>query len=426
MGQTPQQFTPNEQMSLQDRLEYILGSLEHRRDELAAVLPPDITFEAFHATINQAIRANPDLLEATSRSLINACVKAAYDGLRIDGREAAITVDNVWVKVPGKPDRKEKQARYMPMYQGLCQQLYRGGMVLSCEAHVIHRNDAYDLEPTREPPIMHRPLIVDKDGNPVSAADRGPPVLVYNIARLKSGARTFAWMTSAEVRDVQKESKSGWDEKNQCSKGVWKKWEGEQWKKTVLRRHRKTLPVGLTPIRDMEASEEFPQFDRTAPDPRLAAAPPRPTRAALQQHPGGNGIPLDLGGGGGFGGEEGELIEAGQNDRRDEPREQRQSQRQDHQQDRQRDEPRVEIPEDERAWAVWGVETERAIEAAADMDKLIALQAEIDPVLAEASKAIKDRITGKLTDRAADIAAGSDDGAAAGDSGNGTAAGDRK
>ncbi len=93
-------------------------------------------------------------------------------------------------------------------------------------------------------------------------------------------------------------------------------------------------------------------------------------------------------------------------------------------QDPGREEPSgPEIPEDDIAWSVWGVEIEAKIEKAADAATLAEVHHEAQPVLQHASKAIKDRINQKFTDRAADLAAGPDDGAAAGGTGNDAAAG---
>ena len=407
MGQNKQQgghapISENQAITLGEKLAAALGALSARQAELEAVLPPDMTFAKFHATINQALRANPELLDCTPRSLINACVKAAYDGLRVDGKEAAIVWEIATVRTRGAPDRKEKQARYMPMYQGLCQQLYRGGLVLSCEAHVIHEFDAYDVEFTRDPPVRHRPLLT---------GERGKAIAVYNIARLASGARTFALMTRDEVIDVQKESRSGWDDQK-GSKGVWARWEGEQWKKTVLRRHRKTLPVGREPIRDMEALDEFPQFDKTLPHPALAgAAPPRPTRDALEHQPDNGWRPN-------FDDErETVTVDAG---REQDVQEQRQgaggagaAQR------------GPEIPDGPTEWALWERDVTAAIAGAATSAALDTIHRDANPVLNEAPRPVQGRIDNLFTDRAADFAAGPDDGAAADGRANDTAAGDR-
>jgi recombination protein RecT len=397
-NQQTQQYTPNERVSLQQRLEYVLAQLDARRDELAAVLPPDISFEAFHSTINQALRNNPDLLGCTSHSLINACVKAAYDGLRVDGREAAIVWEMATVKEQGKPDRREKQARYMPMYQGLVQQVLRGGMVLACEADVIYANDEYDIQRGSNPQIFHRPLL---------EGDRGEMIAVYNVATLPSGYRVTAYLTRDQVIDIATVSKSGWDEKTKQFKGVWKRWPREQWKKTVLRQHRKTLPVGRgVTIRDVEQIDEFPQFDRATAHPQLAPAPPRPTRRpdAIEDRSGTeSGVPLDMGHG-----REGELVEqtVGRQGTQDE---QRRSAESDDRDDRRDDAggAAVDLPANEAEWIGWRLDLEEKLGKAPTMqaanDLFGAERARID------ASPDRDEIMGIFTDRIAELTdAGSD------------------
>jgi recombination protein RecT len=392
-NQQQRTHTENEVVTLQQRLNYVLGQLEARRGELSAVLPPDIPFDAFHATINQALRNNPDLLDCSSRSLINACVKAAYDGLRVDGREAAIVWEMATVKEPGKPDRREKQARYMPMYQGLVQQVLRGGMVLACEADVIYANDEYDIQRGSSPQIFHRPLL---------QGDRGEMIAVYNVATLPSGYRVTAYLTREQVIDIASVSKSGWDEKAKQFKGVWKRWPREQWKKTVLRQHRKTLPVGQgVTIRDVEQSDEFPQFDRTAAHPQLAAAPPRPTRqaAALEDRSGTeSGVPLDMGHG-----REGELLEQTVGHQGTQGEQRRQAETVDR--DDRGDEAggaAVDLPANEAEWIGWRLDLEEKLAKQATMEAANRLFADERPRI-DASPD-RDEIMGIFTDRIAELA----------------------
>lgn len=389
--QAAAQYTQNETMTLRAKLNTILGAIEHREMELSAVLPPDITFQAFHATINQALRANPDLLTCTQHSVINACVKAGYDGLKVDGREAAI----VWgmERINGK---SEKTARYMPMYQGLVQQVLRGGMVLACEADVIYENDEYQIIRGSNPSIHHIPLL---------EGDRGRMIAAYNVATLPSGLRTTSYLTGEQIIDIQKESKSGW--KDSKPAGVWQRWPREQWKKTILRQHRKTLPVGAAVIRDVEQNDEFPQFDRQSPHPQLASAPrPRPTRAAIANQQG-TEAGVDMG----FDPGTGEVVE--QQQQRGQQQEQQQQKRADPPKEEAR-ELDVELPEDDKAWAVWGVAVEKRIAAAKSNEECDAIRDDIRPVAQHASKAIQGRLTSVLTDRRADLALEGATGTAAG------------
>lgn len=76
------------------------GQLVARRDEFAPALPSHITPERFQRVVVTAVNLNPDLLRANRLSLLNACAKAASDGLLPDGREGALVIfgkDAVWM-----------------------------------------------------------------------------------------------------------------------------------------------------------------------------------------------------------------------------------------------------------------------------------------------------------------------------------------
>ncbi len=386
-GGPQQNITQNEAISLQQRLQFVLGQLKTREAELSATLPPDLPFERFHATVNQALRNNPDLLQCTPLSLVNSCVKSAYDGLRLDGREAALVSHNVKVKVPGQKDRWEKQAQYFPMVFGLIQQVLRGGMVVAIETDIIYENDRYRVIRGTAPAIEHEPELV---------LPRGEMIAAYSVAVFPSGYRSTIVMTRAEIEDVRATSKSGVNEDGDAQ-GIWKRWPGEMAKKTVVRRHRKTLPIGRDiVINDAEANEEFPALDRSTPHPQLAATP-RPTRAAITSAAGTeSGHDLDFG-------DRGEVVDNG---RGEEEREQQQAQQQQEapQEEKAKDEPEIVLPEDEKAWAVWGTTVENDIRNAADVAAVDQVWAAAGAVLKHASKAIKDRLNGEIADRKTELA----------------------
>ena len=62
--------------------------------DLKKMLPPSIPSDKFVRTVQTAITLNPDLAEADKNSVLTSCMKAAADGLVLDGREAALTIYN--------------------------------------------------------------------------------------------------------------------------------------------------------------------------------------------------------------------------------------------------------------------------------------------------------------------------------------------
>lgn len=391
-------MTQNEEISLADKLKFVLGQLKVRQEEIEAVLPPDIPFEHFYAVVNQAMRNNPDVLKATAISIVNACVKAAYDGLRLDGREAALVTHNV--KVSKNPDRWDTHAQYFPMVFGLVQQVLRGGEVVALEATIIYANDEYRVQRGTNSGIHHVPLI---DG------DRGEPVAAYSVATYRTGFVGFEFMTKAQILDVRAASKSGQDKEGNAI-GIWKRWPDAMWKKTVIRQHRKTLPLGGRDIFDAEVQEEFEALPGVSTAP--AAIPTRPTRqntASLEHQPGSEGFPLD------FGHQElereGEVIEAADTGKKAGAKEADAVAKE-------LSGSKVEFldaPEDEPAWAEWAKWIEAEILKAtgiADVRKVEETERlRIDAANEERRNFVKSLITDRLADLASeDAAAKSSDG----------------
>lgn len=392
-GQQQQDFSNNEALGLQQQLQFVLGQLVTRKEEIAAVLPPDLPFDRFHATINQALRNNPKILRCTGVSIVNACVKSAYDGLRLDGKEAALVDHNV--KVSRNPDRWENHAEYFPMVRGLIKKILIAREVVAMEAEVIYEHDTYRIVRGTNPEIHHEPRLV---------GDRGKAIAYYSIATLKGGYRSAEFMTAADVADVQKEAKTDF---------VWNRWPGEMGKKSVTRRHEKKLPSGRDMI-DVEAMAMFPQYDRSQPHPQFAqighnqqsSMPARPTRAALPDESGtAFGVQFDTGA---FD-RDGVVVDQD----RDQPREERQQEQRREEPREQAQEPDVQLPEDEKAWGIWGVSLEDKIRDAKTVEEVDRAWREAQPIYKHASKAIRDRLTAKVTERNADLALG-DAGAGAG------------
>src|SRR3546814_353725 len=123
---------PMNQNARHSTMQQVLNQLGNREKEISNMLPQDLPIERFQANVLNALRNTPSILDATAASIVKAYMKAAYDGLRIDGKEAAIVVhENTYGQ--GQNQRKVKEAEYFPMAFGLIQQVLRGGGVVAIE-----------------------------------------------------------------------------------------------------------------------------------------------------------------------------------------------------------------------------------------------------------------------------------------------------
>jgi recombination protein RecT len=237
----------------------LVKELSVRADQFAAALPSHISPEKFQRTIVTAVQSDPELLLADRQSLVLACMRCAQDGLLPDKREAALVIfvenKNVggsWVKI--------KKVQYMPMVYGLRSKVLRSGEVTDLTVKVVYRKEVEEglfvYEEGTESMLRHRPLLE------LAAEDATDSCIVaaYSMATLKDGSKSYEVMRRFEITKVQNVSQTGAlvDYKGNARepKGPWKDWYPEQCKKTVLRRHTKTLPMSTDLLTDADLMSE--------------------------------------------------------------------------------------------------------------------------------------------------------------------------
>lgn len=138
----------------------------------------------------QAINGNPQLAECTIPSVVNACIKAAADGLVCDGREAAL--------VPFKGRGGVYEAQYIPMYRGLIKMMYRSGFVSTVAVHGVYQAEyddpeRWDYQKGDQERIMHRPILLE---------ERGKIVLFYAIVGMRDGSKVHKVMSIPEIMET--------------------------------------------------------------------------------------------------------------------------------------------------------------------------------------------------------------------------------
>lgn len=216
--------------------------------EFEAALPQQIPAERFIRTIITAVQMEPTLLEADRRTLFSSCMKAAQDGLLLDGREAGLSVYK-------NRDTGIKTVSYMPMVGGILKKIRQSGEISSVRAHVVYQGDEFDFELGDNERIHHKPNLT-KPGNPVA---------VYAIAKFKDGDIQREVMSHAQVERIRAKATG-------IGKACWASEWGEMAKKTVIRRLAKRLPssndldqvlasdnVNYEPIAAVAVTDQSPQ-----------------------------------------------------------------------------------------------------------------------------------------------------------------------
>lgn len=207
--------------------------LETMEGQFKAALPAHIPVERFCRVVMTALQNNPDLVtKVDRRSLWNAAIRAAQDGLLPDGRDGAIVAYG-------------SQAQWMPMIGGLRKKVRNSGEIATWDAQVVHQNDKFQFRLGDDPFILHEPIL---DSEP------GPVIAAYSIAVLKTGEKSREVMSVAAIEKVRARSKA----KNN---GPWVTDYEEMCRKTVARRHSKVLPMS-TDLDDLiRRDDELYDFD---------------------------------------------------------------------------------------------------------------------------------------------------------------------
>ncbi len=209
----------NQQISIIDQFK---TELDSNSNLLAEVLPKHLPIERFKRAAIIAVTNNPGVLDADRTSLFNSLQKCAIDGLVPDNKEAALVefstkINNHWIK----------KIQYMPMVDGVLKRARQSGEVANITARAVYANDSFDYW-------------IDEDGEhlnhrPTFASDRGDMILVYAMAKMKTGDVIVEPMSMDDIIRVRNSSKNP-------DKGPWKNWFDRMALKSSLHRLARRLP----------------------------------------------------------------------------------------------------------------------------------------------------------------------------------------
>jgi recombination protein RecT len=218
--------------------------LEKQTSQFALVIAPE-TVEKFKRTVVTTLNENPNLLRLNPRSIISVCMRAAQDGLMLDGKEAAI--------VPFRD-----QAQYVPMIQGIRKKVMQSGFLKNWECTAVQEGDEFDISLGTSPFIRHIPSL--------QGGRKRPLIGVYSIAYFRdSDVPSIEWMNRDAIEDVRGKSKS--------ASGPWSDpiFYVEMARKTCARNHAKRLP------QSSDVSAFFERLDNddgaVTPTPPVTALP---------------------------------------------------------------------------------------------------------------------------------------------------------
>lgn len=204
-------------------------------DSMAADIAPLLrengqSFDRLKSVFMIAVMQEPKILECTPDSLRREISKCAADGLVPDSKEAVLLP--YW-------DNKEKAylANYQPMVQGIIKRVKELGGVFSIVCKLVHANDEFVLNEADPDSLVHQ-------SDPFAKQDqRG--AIVGGYAVFRDDQKRVMHLETMSLDDFEKV--------RQASKApdspAWKKWTSEMYRKAVLRRGSKYVPINNDKIR---------------------------------------------------------------------------------------------------------------------------------------------------------------------------------
>lgn len=237
-------------------LEVFRSDLTRMEQQFAAALPEHIPPARFTRVVMTAIQNNPDLLRCSRQSLFNSCMRAAQDGLLPDGREGAI--------VPFDSERGANTASWLPMIAGLRKKARNSGELSDWYAEVVRDGDEFDYQLGDNPFIFHRPAKASTGREAITHA--------YSIAVLKDGTKSREVLTIGQIEEIRKKFA-------RSKKGPWNDpvTYPEMCRKTVARRHSKSLPMSSDLDTLLRRDDDLYDFGEAREEQKHVGRPPLAT-----------------------------------------------------------------------------------------------------------------------------------------------------
>lgn len=231
-------------------------------------LPEYVSKQRFISTAISAVRNFKEAAEVERESLYNAVLHAAQSGLMPDGKQGAIV--SFRQKLPN--GSYQKIARFMPMVEGIIQELGRAGIV-AWAVSVYEKDDIRIWNDDKGQHVEHTPTLFK---------DRGERMGALACARILDTQATYVEvMNNDDLTKVRAVSKSKDDKGNPL--GPWKEWPERMEQKSVLHRLAKRLPKAIELPEDPEFPREPIEVEATA----ITVTPKRSKalQAVVEQEP---------------------------------------------------------------------------------------------------------------------------------------------
>lgn len=203
------------------------------------------SFDRLRSVFMIAVQQEPKILECTPESLRREISKCAADGLVPDAKEAVLLP--YW-------DNKERVllANYQPMVYGIIKRVKELGGVFQIVCKLVHLNDEFILNEADPESLVHK-------SDPFAKSEqRGSVIGGYAVFRDDlNRVMHLETMSHEDMLKVQAASKAP-------NSPAWNKWTNEMYRKAVIRRGSKYVPINNDKIRALLERQDD-MFDFSQP-----------------------------------------------------------------------------------------------------------------------------------------------------------------
>lgn len=168
------------------------------------------------------ISKNPKLAQCTVTSIVQCAFDIALSGMIPDGRNAHL--------VPFKDT-----CTVIVDYKGYVRQILNNPDYLDVKGIIVYANEEFEMNCGDV--VVHKQII---DPN-----KRGEAIGCYTMVKHVTGQRSFEFMNREEIEAIRDNSMGYTMSKKYNKESIWDTNSLEMWKKTVIRRHQKTLKLDV-------------------------------------------------------------------------------------------------------------------------------------------------------------------------------------
>lgn len=255
------------ELATQSKSALSVWSLETTQQKIQSLVPKSLEWERFKRLATSLINRNPKIAECEPVSLMSVFSDCAVIGVYPDPVTGKAYI------IPRFNKKKQVlEATLLVGYKGLRDIALRSPDILDLWTGVVRQGDTFKMVRAPRMDLIHEPL----------PEESGEVIGCYSIATLRNGLTNFEWMPVGDLNKIKAGALNGQEDWKR-DQSPWTLHETEMNRKTVLRRHFKSLPLRAedqeSAAREVDVELEKEDVRETFSAPEVLKRPAPPARS---------------------------------------------------------------------------------------------------------------------------------------------------